>query len=434
MSLVLSITSLAPGGDGVAIVEMGGERRAVFVRGASVGDRVKVDVDASRRPARGRVLELLEEGPTRVAPACAHVARCGGCDWMHVSLAAQRDAHEGEVRRALPEAWRGVTIVAHDAPPGAALAYRSRARVHVRASGGRAIVGMHEAGSNEPAEVDTCVVLAPELDVARGRVAAFFDGAHGHGDAQLALGSVDGDGARRAVLDLRWSGALPAACFARIERATLAGEWAGARLVQGDTRKPAIIGDPTPWMRGADGAPLRLAAGGFGQASEAANAQLAKRVAELAAQALPPEGSRRVTELYAGAGNLTVLLARASSDVTAVESSRDACDAARANLAARDLRAKVVEADAAAYAWPKTTRLVVLDPPRTGARDVATRLAEAPVRHVIYVSCDPQTLGRDLATLAGAGYAPRAVETFEMFPQTSHVETVVALERTRGRA
>jgi tRNA/tmRNA/rRNA uracil-C5-methylase (TrmA/RlmC/RlmD family) len=114
-----------------------------------------------------------------------------------------------------------------------------------------------------------------------------------------------------------------------------------------------------------------------------------------------------------------------------VESSRDACDAARANLAARGLTARVVEADAASYAWGATTRLVVLDPPRTGARAVAERLAASRVPHVVYVSCDPQTLGRDLAVLA-PGYRARSVATFEMFPQTSHVETVVALERARG--
>jgi 23S rRNA (uracil1939-C5)-methyltransferase len=90
----------------------------------------------------------------------------------------------------------------------------------------------------------------------------------------------------------------------------------------------------------------------------------------------------------------------------------------------------VVEADAAAYAWRPATDLVVLDPPRSGAREVAARLAASRVAHAIYVSCDAQTLGRDLATLE-ASYAPTSIATFEMFPQTSHVETVVALERRR---
>ena len=80
--------------------------------------------------------------------------------------------------------------------------------------------------------------------------------------------------------------------------------------------------------------------------------------------------------------------------------------------------------------WSRSARLVVLDPPRTGARATAERLAASRVAHVVYVSCDAQTLGRDLAILENA-YAPVSIQAFEMFPQTSHVEAVVALERRR---
>ena len=114
-----------------------------------------------------------------------------------------------------------------------------------------------------------------------------------------------------------------------------------------------------------------------------------------------------------------------------MESDRGACDAARANLAARGMAARVIEADAATFVVPAPTQLVILDPPRTGARAVAEALAKNPVRHLIYVSCDPQTLARDLVILAAARYLPRAVELVEMFPGTSHVETIVALERAR---
>lgn len=429
IALEATIAELAPGGDGVAIAEIAGERRAVFTRGVAVGDRVKLEVDTSRRPARGRVVAILEASPDRVAPPCGFADRCGGCDWMHVSTEAQRRAHVEHVRGALPEAWRHANAVVH--PADDALGYRGRARLHARASGGRAIVGMNESSSNDPVEVDRCVVLTPAIDRARGAIAALLEGAHGRGDAQVAMGRAAG--APRPVLDLTWSGPLPPACYARLERAVAAGEWAGARVACGEATRPAVVGDPTPWMTGGDGEPLRLAPGGFGQASERMNATLARRVAELAAATVPGNGEAlRLVELYAGAGNLTVLLAR-HAEVTAVESSRDGCDAARANLAARGLSAKIVEADAARYEWGRATRMVVLDPPRTGARDVAATLARSPVRNVIYVSCDPQTLARDLALLAGA-YAPVAVEAFEMFPHTSHVETVVALERAAKRS
>jgi 23S rRNA (uracil1939-C5)-methyltransferase len=435
-----TIGELSPGGAGVAIVPLAGERRAVFLRGVAPGDHVLMSVDASSRPARGTLLRLLESGPERVSPACPKASICGGCDWMQVSLEGQRAAHESHVRAALPPKWRTTEIGFHPAP--SPLAYRTRARVHVRASGGRAIVGMNEARSRDPVEVAQCAVLHPDLEAARARLGALLEGAHGRGEVQIARARPD-KSPRRAVLDLQWSGALPAAFFARLERATSATstqaddeagrQWlAGARVSAGEARVPAKIGDPTPWIRGGDDLPLQLAPGGFGQASDEGNALLARRVAGVAREVLAGKPDPRVLELYAGAGNFTVLVAPLATQLTAVESARDSCDAARANLAARGIaaKAKVVEADAASFAIPARTHLVLLDPPRTGARDVCARLAASSAKHVIYVSCDTQTLARDLALLAPA-FTLRAVEAFELFPQTSHVETMVHLERCR---
>jgi 23S rRNA (uracil1939-C5)-methyltransferase len=425
-----TIGELSPGGDGVAVVALAGERRAVFVRGVACGDRVRLAVDASRRPARGRVLALVEAGPDHVAPPCAWADVCGGCDWMHVSGAGQRAAHEAHVRAALPQDWRdAITVGFHAAP--SPLGYRTRARVHARASGGRAVVGMNEARTRDPVEVERCAVLHPDLESARARIAPLLEGAHGRGEAQLALGAL-GRSPRPAVIDLHWSGVLSAACFARLERGVADGWLAGARVTAGETRVPAKIGDPTPWIPGGDGAPLRLASGGFGQASDEGNALLARRVGELARVAVAGKEGARAVELYAGAGNLSVVFAPVVAELVTVESGRDSCGAARANLEARGLaaRVRVVEADAASFAIPARTHLVVLDPPRAGARDVAARLAASSAKHVLYVSCDTQTLARDLSLLAPS-FAPRAVEAFELFPQTSHVETVVHLERRR---
>jgi 23S rRNA (uracil1939-C5)-methyltransferase len=285
---------------------------------------------------------------------------------------------------------------------------------------------MHEARTHDPVAVDVCAVLHPALEEARRSLATLFRGSRGRGEVQLALGAE-----RRPVLEVRWTGEPSSACFARLERAVAVGELAGARVFVDDASRPATVGDPTPWMPGADGRPLRLAPGGFGQANEQMNSELAVYVAELVRSMASRRAIDKAIELYAGSGNLSILLAREVRDLVLVESNREACDAARANLAERGLTARVVEADAENASWAPTTRLVVLDPPRTGARAVAERLAASPVSHVVYVACDAQTLGRDLSILAPA-YAPRGIATFEMFAQTSHVETVVALDRIRG--
>ena len=355
LRLELTVTSRAPRGAGVAHALVAGARRAVFLGGTAPGDVVPADVDASTRPARGRVLTLQRQGPDRVAPACPWSQRCGGCDWMHLSDDAQRAAHVAHVRAALPSAWQAAEVVSHPAAQG--VAYRARTRLHVRSERGKVVVGMHEARTHDPVAVDACAVLDPALETARLSLSTLFDGSAGRGDAQLALGV-----ARRPVLELRWTGDLAPAFFARLERAVADGVLAGARATLENARRPAVIGDPTPWMRGADGAPLQLAPGGFGQASEAMNAALAAHVADRVG-ALEADAA---VELYAGAGNLSVILAPRVRALVAVESSREACDAARANLRARGLDARVVEADAETYAWSPRTRLVVLDPPRGG--------------------------------------------------------------------
>lgn len=425
MKITLEISELAPGGDGVGHTDIDGERRAVFVPAAAVGDRMEVEIDTTKRPARGRVLTLLEASPTRIEPRCPHVDRCGGCDWMFLTSAEQARAHAAIVARVLPPSMK-VDVRSHTV--STTFGYRWRARLHLDVGrSGKLAVGMFGRASREPVIVDACVVLHPTLEIARKKLDALVEGARGRGEASIALANDEG----LTVLDLRWSGDLPATVFARIEAATRGdGAWlSGARVFAGAVKIPAKIGDPTPWIRGADGGPLRLAPSGFSQASEEGNVKLVRHVAE-AANAVASEGAKTL-ELYAGAGNLTVLLAKRLR-VTAVETSRDACEAARHNVATRGLEAKVVEGDAETTAIPEGTKLVVLDPPRTGARAVAERLAASKVPAVIYVSCDPPTLGRDLGILAQAGFEAKSVDTFEMFPQTSHVETVVVLQRQRA--
>jgi 23S rRNA (uracil1939-C5)-methyltransferase len=420
--LEATVSSLAPGGRGVVHVDHGGERRAVFVPNVVPGDRVRLSADLGSRPARGAVVELLAPGPDRVASACPWSLECGGCDWMHLSSEAQVRTHADHVRAALPAAWRDVPIATHPAP--ASLAYRARARVHVRCGrGGRVVAGMNSAGTRDPVEVDTCAVLHPVLDRARGGLASLFEGCSGRGEVQLALGEGG-----RPVYEVHWKGGLDPRLFARLERAVAGGSLAGARVLDDDAKRPATVGDPTPWMTGADGQPLRLAPGGFGQANEAVNTSLSLHVAGLAQESRP----KKAVELYAGAGNLSVLLASVSEGLVCVEASREACDAARANLEARGLadRARVTEADVDGYEWKASTDLVVLDPPRTGARRAVERLAGSRVARVLYVSCDAPTLGRDLGLLAET-YTLESLATFEMFPQTSHVEIVAHLQRRR---
>jgi 23S rRNA (uracil1939-C5)-methyltransferase len=139
-----------------------------------------------------------------------------------------------------------------------------------------------------------------------------------------------------------------------------------------------------------------------------------------------------VLELFAGSGTLSVLLARGAASFTGVEIVPEAAAAARENLKARGLAARISAGDADAITVAADTSVVVLDPPRTGAPGAARAIAASSARVVVYAACDPVTLARDLAVLTSRRLAITDIETFELFPQTSHVETVVRLARARA--
>jgi 23S rRNA (uracil1939-C5)-methyltransferase len=239
------------------------------------------------------------------------------------------------------------------------------------------------------------------------------------------------------VISLAFRGDLPASTWAALDGRVREGAWAGAQVVLAGASRPATFGDPRPVVAGADGDPLLIAPGGFAQPSDAGAALLGRRVDELtridaprpSSTSAPPPRARHVVELFAGSGTLSVLLARGAASFTAVEIVAEAATALRENLAARGLRARVVAADADAFALPAETSVVVLDPPRAGAPGAARAIAASGARVVVYVSCDPSTLARDLATLTRGRLVVTHLETFELFPHTSHVETVVRLAR-----
>ena len=430
----LRIDSLAAGGDGVGRLESG---EVVFVPQTAPGERIEAAIDLGQKPAQGRVIRVLERSPDRVEPACPYVTSCGGCDWMHLDVAAQERAHAAVVASSIAHAAAGAAvppIVRHAA--AAPIAYRTRARLFIKVERGRLRIGYRAPGSHEVVAVDACLVLDAAIAPLLADLPVVLDGATGEGDAQIARGKGG-----LPVVDLAWRGEIPASTWALLHARVTSGTWAGARVLVEGSSLHAVFGDPHPILEGADGAPLVIAAGGFAQPSDHGAAALARRVAQLArlTTGAPDQGPlwkeerpRHVVELFAGSGTLSILLARDVASFHAVELDAEAVACARQNLAARGLEAKVTAADADAFAIPPRAEIIVLDPPRAGASSAVKAIAASSARAVVYVACDPPTLARDLGALLRAGFALTHVETFELFPQTSHVETVVRLVRARS--
>ena len=200
----------------------------------------------------------------------------------------------------------------------------------------------------------------------------------------------------------------------------------GAVLAHGADRR--VVGDPTVRVELEPGLAIVAAADVFAQVNPAANRLLVETVLRLGDFA----AGASVLDLYCGAGNFALPLARRGVRVHGIERDALAVDAARANAARLRLDARFTAASVAdALARDRDpVDGVVLDPPRAGAADAIDALVARKPRRIVYVSCDPATLARDLARLARHGHAVRVVQPVDVFPQTFHVETVTVIELT----
>ena len=376
----LSIGSLATGGDGVGRAPDG---RVVFVPFTAPGDRVRVRLTEERpRFARAEVRELLARGPSRTDPVCAVFGSCGGCAWQHVEYAAQLEAKRAIVEDAFVRI-AGLALPGPFAivPSPSPYAWRSRTRIFSDA--GR--VGYRRRSSRALQATSRCPVLLPDLDAALAALAA-----NPPGDGELEL--AQGDGAPRTT-----------------------------SLAQGSAAAP---GPPIDLRAGPDR--LEISPGVFFQA----HAGLRDALLDAALEA---SGSGDVAaDLFAGAGFFTLGLSRRFERVLAVEADAAAAADLRRNVAqARRDNVEAIEAPVErALGRAREAETVLLDPPRTGLpRGAAAALAAGSARRIVYVSCEPSTLARDLATFHGRGLAPTRVMAFDLFPQTPHVEVLAVLER-----
>jgi 23S rRNA (uracil1939-C5)-methyltransferase len=446
-TLALPVDRLAHGGAGVARHE----GRVVFVEGGLPGDRVRAVVTAARpRSLKARLLEVLEPSPARVAPACEYAARCGGCPWFAFDLARQRAERVGLLRDALERI--GGLAVGGDVPlvtaeasgVAAGLGYRGRIEVALGepADGAARAVGFRAAGGREVVDVERCAVASRPLNealealrraaaaglvpppVAEVELARGDDPSRVVATARLAR-PLPPRGLER--LADRLAAALPGVAGLRVEGPPSARGEPGDAAERGEAR--LVVSVPGP---GGRPLPLEVPAGAFMQGNATVNARLVDAVVAAAA----PGPGRRVLDVYCGAGNFALPLAAAGAEVLGLETDGRAVAAARRSAARLGLdRARFRQVDAAeGLRWaggglPRADA-IVLDPPRAGAGPAVVEAvaALAPGR-VLYVSCEPATLARDLARLTARGYDLSAVTAFDMFPQTPHLEALAVLAR-----
>ncbi len=431
--VTLEVGPVAHGGHCVARHE----GRVVFVRHALPGERVVARVTEGGpddRFLRADAVRVLEASPDRVPAPCPYAGpdRCGGCDLQHVALPAQRRLKAGVVREQLvriggltdddlarvgmPEAAEALP-----GPPGAPDGLGWRTRVELSASP-RSRMGLRKHRSHEVVELDRCLIASAGVEATGALRRAWAPGVRGVDVVDPSIGLP-------VAVPLPEQAAAPAVT----ERVALASGWEAV---------------------------LSVSSRGFWQVHPAAAAAFVAAVLA----ALAPRPGERAVDLYAGVGLFAAALADAvgeSGQVVAVESDPLGVPHARANLASRRqalvVPARVEDALGVARRTPARTRtrtrrgsgshrrpvrspllperadLVVLDPPRSGAgREVVAAVAAMAPRAVAYVACDPASLARDVALLAGEGYPLTGIRVIDAFPMTHHVECVALL--TQGRS
>jgi tRNA/tmRNA/rRNA uracil-C5-methylase (TrmA/RlmC/RlmD family) len=366
----------------------------VFVRHALPGERVVVEVTEGQegdRFLRADAVEVLEASPDRVTPPCPFSGpdACGGCDFQHVAVPAQRALKAAVVAEQLKRlAGLDVEVTVEGVPgDGSGLDWRTRVQWAVTRDGDP---GLRKHRSHDVVEVDDCRIAHPGLPAVTGTEWP---------DATTVESIVSSTGQQLRLVTAR----------------------DGATYADG----PLVLTEE------AAGRTWQVTGSGFWQVHPGAADTLVAAVLD----GLDPQPGERAVDLYSGVGLFTAALAERvglTGHVVAVESDAVAVADAQENL--RDLHqvSQVQDRVDRALADDVTglRDLVVLDPPRTGAkRDVVEAIAALGPRAVAYVACDPAALARDVAFFAEQGYTLRSLRAFDLFPMTHHVECVAVLVR-----
>ncbi len=431
-----AIVELGHDGRGVARVD----GKTVFVTGALPGETAKLRLTRRHRNYdEAQIVELLVASPNRVEPRCAHYAQCSGCSLQHVS----EDAQVASKQRALADNFSRIGKVAPETwlPPlrDQAWAYRRRGRLSVRnvAQKGRVLVGFRERDNPRfVAEIRQCETMHPALGPKVGVLADMV----GTLDAVDAIAQIEfaaGDDTVALVFrhlqplgehDLATLTAFGQQHHLAIylqpgSNTSVHPLWPGQpRLAYTLHSDDARYADVTLEFEPLD----------FIQV----NAGMNQRMVTQALQLLDVQPQDRVLDLFCGLGNFTLPLARRVASVTGVEGegalvARAQANATRNGIDNAQFQVANLFEDQHAAAWARASwDKILLDPPRAGADQLLAWLPRAETRRVVYVSCHPASLARDAGLLVHQhGFKLRAAGVMDMFPHTSHVESIAVFER-----
>ena len=444
--LELTIDDLAFGGEGVGRLD----GYVVFVRGGLPGDRLRVHVTETRaRYARATIETVLAPSPHRVDPPCPYFGRCGGCRLQHLAYPAQLAFKAKQVRDCLERLGDVASFELRPILPAPeAYGYRNKMEFTVAPGSDGPVIGLHEADRFDAViDIERCLLQSDTMNVlldemrtqARARGLPVWDGKTEQGllrFVSLREGRRTGDAMVNIV-----------AASPDVERLTPVAEAVKARVpgtasvvLNVNAKKASVaVGTEEHVLLGRDhiteslgGVRFQVSANSFFQT----NTVQAERLFGLVEAACEPRATDVLVDLYSGTGAISLLLARRCRHVYGIEVAAAAVADAVRNARANGidncsfLAGEVRHVLPALVAEGVEAETVVADPPRAGFHPKAlTALAALAPARIVYVSCNPSTLARDVADLARHGYRLEWVQPVDMFPQTPHIEAVARLRR-----
>ncbi len=401
----LVIQSLGHDGDGMGVVK--GKR--IFVAGALVGERVKVEISTPlKRQNRARLIDIIEPSENRVIPKCSLFEQCGGCQLQHTNIDAQRkwkrDALAENLSKAGVEVEQWVNLSV-----GSEFGYRRRARLAVDLRPKTPMIGFRAKQSNTVVDVASCPVLSDPLNDAIKWVRSLELESIKLNHVEL-YEVIDGTG-----VSLHLADALPDETMKALIR-----KKPSSIKLKIYVNKQLISGDD--WFVLMSDQPVEFNPGDFMQANETIN----KQMVECALDWLQPSSDDTIYDLFCGLGNFSFPLALRSKKIVGIEGSEAMTQRARA-IGVERIEFRTMNLFDENLTLPRDVNKILLDPPRSGAEAVCELLAREDNRRVVYVSCDPISFVRDVRILTRGGYTLKQLGVLDMFPHSTHSECIALL-------
>lgn len=403
------IESLSYGGAGIGTVD----GKKIFVKKAVPGDLVEIEITKDKKTFSEAIIKnILKPSIFRTGPECEYFGECGGCQWQNVKYEIQLKEKEKILRDSLVRIGKLPDMEIEPIEPSInQYSYRKRVNLSVWKNNGKFYFGYNKENSKEKVSIDNCPISDSLINKS-----LFF--------LTENINKVDSN--EVSIEKILCASGDKTASTTFVSKDEIS-NFKKIKECSTDEKISSTINENNYFEFNVAGCKFLSLPSVFAQANDYINEKIVSFVSNFIESVKP----KSVLDLYSGIGNFTLPISRFTKKVDAIEINSKAVRLARENAKLNGIKNVFFHNEKVENSLKRPQQkhydVILLDPPRTGAKDIISRLIRLKPKHIVYVSCNPTTLARDLNELDKAGYKAIKIKPFDMFPQTFHVETVVIL-------